>query len=262
MHGIGNDFVILDARQSPISLKEKDARHIADRHRGVGCDQIIIMEEASAADIRMRIVNADGSESGNCGNAARCVASLLLAGLEKDEVSIAITDGTLTARKKGALIEVDMGEPKLEWKEIPVSHECDTLHLNIGAGQLHDPVGVSMGNPHAVFFVEDVDAVDLHHAGPMLEDHSMFPERANIGVAEVVDRKTIKLRVWERGAGETQACGSGACAALVAAVRRELTDREAVIQLPGGELTITWDKAGSVLMAGEVALSFYGELLA
>lgn len=261
MQGAGNDFVIIDARESAFPLTKEGVIAVSDRHIGVGCDQLIVTRRSIRADCSMQIFNPDGSESGACGNATRCVASLLLEELQKPDVSIETQFGVLHASAaKNGEIEVNMGTARLGWKDIPLSKELNTLHLGIGNEILQDPVGVSMGNPHAVFFVPDVDAVDLHRLGPKLECDALFPERVNIGVAQVISPGELKLRVWERGAGETLACGSGACAAVVAAHRRELTNNEVAVTLPGGVLTITWKESGEVLMRGPAATCFTGVL--
>lgn len=263
MHGLGNDFVVLDAREAPLSMGETRARAIADRNTGVGCDQLIVVEPSSAnsADAFMRIHNADGSEVDACGNATRCVAALIMAEGNSSKAVIETGAGLLYAsRDKGDLIRVAMGEVKLDWFDIPVSEEMDTLHLGLKEGPLKDPVGVNVGNPHAVFFVEDVDAIPLTEVGPTIERHRLFPERVNVGVAQIQSRSSIRLRVWERGAGITQACGTGACAALIAASRRDLTDRTAEVILDGGALTIEWADDNHVHMTGPVATSFTGVL--
>lgn len=261
MHGIGNDFVIIDARKNSISLKQDDVIRISDRHYGIGCDQLIVMKLSGNADCFMQIFNPDGSESGSCGNATRCVASLLMEESGKNETTIETLAGVLRAtRAENGEVAVDMGVAHLGWQDIPLSKELNTLHLGIGREILQDPVGVSMGNPHAVFFVPDVDVVDLARLGPLLEHDPLFPQRANIGVVQVVSQEKIRLRVWERGAGETLACGSGACAALVAANRRELTSSKAEVHLAGGRLIITWREDGHVIMQGPAAKSFRGVL--
>lgn len=263
MHGAGNDFVVLDARTRPLEITPARARALADRQTGIGCDQVIVLEGAqnARADVFMRIFNPDGSEAGACGNATRCIAHAIMSETGNKSVTVETISGLLEAGKAdGGLYTVDMGEAKLDWRDIPLSEDKDTLNLGIGSDALDDPVGVSMGNPHAVFFVDDADAIDLGRAGPALEHHPLFPERANIGVAEVRNRGEIRLRVWERGAGETLACGSGACAALVAAARRDLTERKAVVLVNGGRLTIEWLPSGHVLMTGPVALSFRGTI--
>jgi diaminopimelate epimerase len=262
MHGLGNDFVIFDARKSPLTLTPEQCRHIAHRQTGVGCDQIIVMENSEQADCFMRIYNSDGSFSGACGNATRCVADRLMKENGKDAVTIETLRGVLPAlRETSGEITVDMGRPLLRWDDIPLARECDTLHVPMASGALSDGVGVSMGNPHVVFFVPDPYAIDLARDGKALEHDPLLPERGNIGVAAIKDRSHITLRVWERGSGETLACGSGACACLVAAVRRNLTDRKAAISLPGGVLTIEWREADNhVWMTGAVAEVFEGKV--
>ena len=263
MHGLGNDFVVIDARAQPLVLDDGLARRIADRRTGIGCDQLIVIEPAKdgLADAFMRIRNADGGEVEACGNAARCVASLLMAEKGQDHAVIETVVGLLDAEAAaGGRVAVDMGEAKLDWREIPLSQPMDTLHLGISLGQLADPVGVSMGNPHAVFFVPDAEAVDVAALGPPLERHTLFPARANIEVAQILSPTRVRMRVWERGVGITRACGTGACATLVASVRRGLTERKANIVLDGGELEIEWMKDGHVMMTGPVATAFTGTL--
>ena len=263
MHGLGNDFVIIDTRTAPLVLDDARARSIADRHTGVGCDQLILIEPpvSENADVFMRIRNNDGGEVGACGNATRCVAALLMRESGRDEVRIDTDGGVLVASNGGdALVTVDMGPPKLDWRDIPLAHEADTLELDLAAGSLSGPVAVSMGNPHAVFFVDDADAVPLADVGPTLEHHEMFPQRANIGVAQILDEGRMRLRVWERGAGITQACGTGACAAVVAANRRGLVGRRVETVLDGGSLVIAWREDGHVTMTGPVATAFTGVL--
>lgn len=263
MHGLGNDFVVLDARASGLALTPAEVRAIANRNRGVGCDQLIVVENArnQISDAWMTIYNPDGSQSGACGNATRCVAWLLMNQTGRDKVVIETQAGLLDGETRGErLVAVDMGRARLDWRDIPVGEAVDTLHMGIGAGPLHDPVGVNMGNPHAVFFVDDVNAVDLAAVGPALENHPIFPERANIEIAQVLSPERIRMRVWERSAGITQACGSGACATLVAAARRGLTGRKAEVVLDGGTLVIEWLADDHVLMTGPVALTFAGRL--
>jgi diaminopimelate epimerase len=265
MHGLGNDFVVLDARAVPLALAVGQRRAIADRKTGVGCDQLIVIEPARdpGADAVMRIYNPDGGEAEACGNATRCVARLLMDEQRRDRVVIQTVAGLLDAQAAaGGLISVDMGPARLAWHEIPLREACDTLSVPVEAGPLARPTCVSMGNPHAVFFVADAGAIDLEALGPTLEHDAMFPERANIGVAEVRTPHRLRLRVWERGVGITLACGSGACAALVAANLRGLTGRRATIEVDGGELAIEWLRNGHVMMTGPVATSFAGELSA
>ncbi|EWY40365.1 diaminopimelate epimerase [Skermanella stibiiresistens SB22] len=266
MHGLGNDFVVIDARSGNLSLNEAQARAIADRRLGVGCDQFIVIEppRTSGATAFMRIRNPDGSESGACGNATRCVAHLLMTESGRTTTVVETIAGLLPASLEAdGLVTVDMGPPRLDWRDIPLAGPADTLRLDdVVEGPYAGPTAVSMGNPHAVFFVDDVAAVPLERVGPRLEHHPAFPERANIEFAQVLTPTRIRMRVWERAAGITQACGSGACAVQVAAFRRGLVERRAEVVLDGGGLTIEWREDGHVLMTGPIALSFTGELSA
>ncbi len=261
MHGLGNDFVVIDARRTPLSLTRAQAAAIADRHTGVGCDQLLIIEPPrdEHADVFMAIRNTDGGEAEACGNGTRCVASLIMGENGARHTIIETVAGLLDAETADdTLYSVDMGPARLDWRDIPLSQAIDTLHVDVQSGPLSDPVCVNMGNPHAVFFVDDAEAIDLKTHGPVLEHHAMFPQRANIGVAQVIGEDRIRLRVWERGVGETAACGSGACAAVVAAHRRKLTTRSADVVLGGGTLSLQWLPDGHVLMTGPVATSFTG----
>jgi diaminopimelate epimerase len=263
MHGLGNDFVVIDARKRPLALAPDQARAIAARHTGVGCDQIILMEAPpdAAADIFMRIHNADGGEVEACGNASRCVADYLMRESGRGHLIIETVIGLLDAsRAKDGRVTIDMGPARLDWRDIPLAKPMDTLHLDLALGPLEDPAAVNVGNPHAVFFVDDATEIDLASLGPVLERHALFPERANIEAAQILSPSRIRMRVWERGVGITRACGTGACATLVAAARRGLTGRAATVALDGGELEIEWLKDGHVLMTGPVATSFTGEL--
>ena len=263
MHGAGNDFVVIDNRRGELPIAALDMQKLADRQFGIGCDQIVILEPSAKAEVFMRIINADGSVVASCGNASRCVGWLLFSEHEdasKTTVAIETAAGIISAEvHEDNAITIDMGEPRLRWNEIPLAQEMDTLHLNISEGPLSDPVAVSMGNPHAVFFVPEPYDINLRQVGHALERNPLFPERANISVARIESKDQITLRVWERGAGETLACGTAACATLVAAHRRGLTGREATIDLPGGTLFIKWRESDNhVLMTGPVATSFVG----
>ena len=263
MHGLGNDFVVLDARTRPIELDERAARAIADRHTGVGCDQLLVMEPPTqvGADVFMRIRNADGDEVEACGNGTRCIAAALMRETGKNRVVIETVAGLLKASEADAArVTVDMGAARVSWREIPLARECDTLHVPVTLGPLTDPVGTNMGNPHATFFVPDAEAIDVAALGPTLERHAMFPERANIGIASVAGKDRLRFRVWERGVGITIACGTGACAAAVAAARRGLTGRRVTVVADGGPLEIEWRADGHVLMTGPAAVSFTGTL--
>ncbi|MSO75912.1 MAG: diaminopimelate epimerase [Alphaproteobacteria bacterium] len=261
MHGLGNDFVVLDARREAFDLADAAARGIADRHTGVGCDQLIIVRPARQAgtDAYMEIRNADGGEVEACGNGTRCVAALLMAESGRDRVVVETMAGRLDASlAEGGNVTVDMGLARTDWHDIPLAAACDTNHVPLAMGPLSDPVATNIGNPHATFFVADAESVDLASLGPALEHHAMFPKRANIGVAQQLSPGRLRLRVWERGVGITRACGSGAAAAMVAAARRGLTERRAEILLDGGPLRLEWRHDGHVLMTGPVATSFTG----
>lgn len=263
MHGLGNDFVVVDRRLGGAALSPAAVRRIADRHTGVGCDQLLEIEPArnGRAAAFMRIHNADGGEVGACGNGARCVAKLLMGESGEERIVIESRAALLSAEARpGGAVAVDMGEVKTGWREIPLAREADTLHLPLEAGPFRDGVAVNVGNPHAVFFVPDAEAAPLADYGPLLERDPLFPERANIGAAEIKGEGAIRLRVWERGAGLTLACGSGACAALVAANRRGLPGRRARLVLDGGALDVEWRSDNHVVMAGPAETSFTGEL--
>lgn len=263
MHGLGNDFVVFDARCQALRLDRTAVIRLADRHTGVGCDQLIVLEApgAAAAQVVMRIYNPDGSSAEACGNATRCIAWLLSREGGDPRISIETIGGLLEAEiRPDGHVAVDMGIPRTDWREIPLARPEDTIRVDLAVGTLAEPVCTNIGNPHATFFVEDPEVVDLAQFGPVLERHPLFPERANIGLAAVRDRNHLRLRVWERGAGITRACGTAACAALVAAHRRKLTEHRAVVELDGGNLEIDWRADGHVMMTGPAALSFEGTL--
>jgi diaminopimelate epimerase len=253
MHGCGNDFVILDERRGAPGVTPAVAAALADRHTGIGCDQVIVLE--AGEPVFMRIYNPDGSEAGACGNATRCVAAILMSETSWRGVTIRTVSGDLPAvRRDDGLIEVDMGRARLDWADVPLARPMDTLRLELPG----EPAAASLGNPHVTFFGAELDSIA--ERGPALEHDTLFPQRANIGFARVLDPSTIRLRVWERGAGLTLACGSGACAALVNAHRRGLTLRRARVIVDGGDLDIAWREDGHVLMAGPVATAFRGEV--
>lgn len=262
MHGCGNDFVVMDERAWSLRLTQARAAAIADRKRGIGCDQLITLEPApvgSVADVFMRIHNPDGSEAGSCGNATRCVAMLLTGEDGRARHIVRTTGGDLSCDvdEMGGIV-VDMGQPKTDWREVPLAREMDTLHVELVGEGVSDPAAVSIGNPHATFFVDDLGAVPVERIGPLLERDALFPQRANIGFAQMRGRDAMRLRVWERGAGLTLACGSGASAAWVNAVRRGLADRKGTIDVDGGQLVIEWTEEGRVLMTGPATLAFRG----
>lgn len=260
MHGLGNDFIIFDAREDDLALADDVVRALSDRRRGIGCDQLIILRASDAADVFMEIRNADGGRVGACGNATRCVGQILLHETGQENVSIETDAGLLSAETADLGISVNMGPARLHWDEIPLATETDTVSIEFAMGPLFGPTCVNMGNPHAVFFVEDTDAIDLPYWGPKVESASMFPERVNASVA-TVKGDTIRLRVWERGAGITDACGTAACASVVAASRLGLIGRKATVILDGGPLEIEWLADGTVQMAGAATLSYRGEVL-
>ena len=263
-HGLGNDFVVFDARVSPLGLTPAAVRRVADRRVGVGCDQLIVIgpsDDHPAADATMTIFNADGSEVGACGNATRCVARLIAEDLGRDHVVIATRAGRLECRLcPDGTVTVDMGPARLRWDMIPLTDNVDTLSIPLGIGDLPPAVAVNVGNPHAVFAVDDAEAVDLAGLGPLIEHYPLFPERTNVEFISRLSNDRLRMRVWERGVGITRACGTGACAAAIAAARLGLTGRECTVTLDGGDLLIAWREDGHVEMTGPVAVSFSGLL--
>ena len=254
MHGLGNDFVILDARDGAVEMDAARARAIADRRTGIGCDQVILLERSDVADVRMRIWNADGGEVEACGNATRCVALM-----EGGEVRIETAGGILEGRANGSAATIEMGAPRFGWDEIPLAYAMDTSAMPVAWDGLETPAAVNVGNPHVIFFVDDVDAVDLEQLGPEIEHDPLFPDRVNVNVAAVEDG-ALRLRVWERGVGETLACGTGACASAVAAIRRQLVSSPVEVRLKGGALDIEWAPGGTIRMSGPATHVFTGEL--
>ena len=253
MHGLGNDFVIVDARETPFDVPPALAKAIADRHTGVGCDQLIVLEPSAIADLRMRIWNSDGGEVESCGNATRCVVQLT--GAKR----IDSDGGLLEGAALGAEVEVSIGEPRFGWDDIPLAYPADTNPLPLAWGSLAEPIALNVGNPHVVFFVDDVDAVPIEDIGPEIETDTAFPERINVNVAEV-DGDGIRLKTWERGAGLTLACGTGACATAVAAIRSKRVNSPVTVRMPGGSLTIAWQPAQPIRMRGRATHVFEGEL--
>lgn len=268
MNGLGNDFAIFDSREQPLSLSAEQAAFVANREDGVGCDQVIVLEPSSKADVFMRILNADGSEVDACGNATRCVGRIVAGELNRAGVTIETNAGVLVAQIIGQdQVTVDMGVPKFDWQDIPLMEEFrDTRMIELQIGPIDDPVlhspsVVNVGNPHCIFWVKDIEAYDLAKFGPMLENHPMFPERANISLAQVTSKNSLILQVWERGAGLTEACGTAACAAAVTAARKKLTGRNVAVSLPGGDLQIHWREADDhILMTGPIELEFKGQI--
>ena len=260
MHGLGNDFVIIDSRNNQFLLNEEKIKLIANRRYGIGCDQIIEMDHSSRADIFMRIFNSDGSETNSCGNAARCVASLLFASSPKKTVFIETNSGILKgASLENGNVKIDMGKPKFNWKDIPLKH--NKTKIDFPEFSLKSGITVNMGNPHIVFFIEDLDKVDMNKIGPKIEHNSLFPERINVEICQILDKNKIRSKIWERGVGLTLACGSGACAVLVAACKEKLTGNKAKVLLDGGSLEICWNYSSDkhVIMSGPTSVSFIGD---
>lgn len=264
MHGLGNDFVIFDARKEHMKLKQNTIKYISNRETGVGCDQIAIINppKSKDTDCFMLIYNADGSEVGACGNVTRCVASLLIKDLNKDKVSIeTIEDILICTKSDNDNITVDMGIPRTKWNEIPLSKEVDTLNLNISKDNVNNPIAVNVGNPHCVFIVENIDDINIEKLGSYFENHELFPKRTNVEFIKIIDKSTIRMKVWERGTGITKACGTGACASFVAANRKGLVDDKAKIILDGGELEISINnETGHIFMTGSATYVFKGDI--
>ena len=253
MHGLGNDFVLFDARATPLVLTAQQVRGLADRHTGIGCDQLFVLEASTRADAFMRIWNADGGAVEACGNGARCVA----AWLGGDPV-VDTAGGLLRAQAGDAAATVDMGVPRFDWDAIPLAYAMDTRDLPLAWDGLSRPAAVNVGNPHVVFVVDDLDTVPLAVLGPVIEHDAAFPARVNVGVAQVIDRTHLRLCVWERGAGLTRACGTGAVAAAVTCMRRGLAEREVCVTLPGGDVTVAWQADDHATLAGPAVTVFEG----
>ncbi len=254
MHGLGNDFVVLDARVGDLPpVSRALAAGLADRRTGIGCDQLLVLEPSARADLFMRIFNADGSEAGACGNASRAIALM-----EGGMLRIETASGVIEAQPADAGIAVEMGAPRFDWDAIPLAYPMDTLAMPVAWGELASPAAVNVGNPHVVFFVPDQEHIALETLGPEIESDPLFPDGVNVNLATLLSRTAISLRVWERGAGLTRACGTGACATAVAAMRRGLVDQEVEVRLPGGALQIAWDGGERLLMTGPAAESFRG----
>lgn len=253
MHGLGNDFVIIDARNDGLTMTTSKAAAIAHRHHGIGCDQLIILRQSAVADVKMQIFNADGSEVEACGNATRCVAKLL-----GDTTSIETAGGLISGAATSDGASVDMGKPSFDWQKIPLAYALDTANMPVGWEMLDDAAAVNVGNPHIIFFVDDVDAIELDRLGPMIETDPLFPEKINVNVAHIAEGEIV-LRVWERGVGLTQACGTGACATAVAAIQRNLVHSPVNVHLPGGMLTISWQAGSNMIMQGPTSYVFSGQ---
>jgi diaminopimelate epimerase len=254
MHGLGNDFAIFDAREAPLAIDEAMARKIADRREGIGCDQLILLEPSTTADLKMRIWNHDGVEVESCGNASRCVVALTGA------KTIETSGGPVTGAADGSEVEVTLGQPKFGSADIPIAYSMDTMDLPMGWGELDHGVALNIGNPHLVFFVENTETVDLNELGPRIEHDPAFPERINVNVASVQPDGSLKLRTWERGSGLTLACGTGACATGVAAIKSKRVTSPVKVAMRGGALTIAWAPGEEVRMTGAATHVFTGEI--
>lgn len=254
MHGLGNDFVVLDGRAAPLPpVAPQFARALADRRTGIGFDQMVVLEPSDVADFRARFINADGSEVQSCGNASRAIGLL-----HGRAAQVETAGGLLSIRPDAAGIAVNMGIPQFEWDAIPLAYAMDTLTMPVGWNGLDGPAAVNVGNPHVVFFVNDLAPADLGTIGPIIENDPLFPERINVNLAHVASRQHIVLRVWERGAGLTRACGTGACATAIAAMRRGLADRRVTVTQGGGDLVIEWLADGAIMMTGPAEESYRG----
>jgi diaminopimelate epimerase len=253
MHGLGNDFVIVDAREQELAVGETLARALCDRRTGIGCDQLILLEPSDRADLRMRIWNSDGGEVESCGNATRCVVALTGA------KTIDTAGGLLSGESIGGEVEVSIGEPRFGWDEIPLAYSMDTAALPMAWSELERPMAVNVGNPHLIFFVENLNGVPVEELAPHIEHDAAFPERINVNVAEV-ENGGIRLRTWERGAGLTLACGTGACATAVAAIKSKRSQSPVTVMMPGGSLTIAWAPGEPVRMRGAATHVFSGEV--
>jgi len=253
MHGLGNDFAIFDARETPLAMSERLARALADRRTGIGCDQLIVLEASQVADLRMRIWNHDGGEVESCGNASRCVVALTGA------KSIETDGGLVGGVAAGNEIEVTIAEPRFGWAEVPLAYAMHTAALPMAWGELEKPMALSVGNPHLVFFVADAEAIPLDGLGPLIEHDPAFPERINVNVAQL-GGGGIRLRTWERGAGQTLACGTGACATAVAAIASKRAQSPVKVTMPGGSLTIGWAPGEPIRMRGAATHVFTGEI--
>lgn len=254
MHGLGNDFVVLDARTGTVPpIDAPLAAALADRRTGIGCDQLIVIEPSQVATFRMRIFNADGGEVEACGNATRAVGVL-----HGSAATIETLGGLLSASPADGGVAVDMGTPRFDWDAIPLAYAMDTLSMPVGWEELDAPAAVNVGNPHVVFFTPDCTAIDLERLGPLIEHDPLFPARVNVNVATIEGRNRIRLRVWERGVGETRACGTGACATAIAAMRRGLVERQVTVSLAGGDLAIGWGEDNRITMTGPAVESYRG----
>jgi diaminopimelate epimerase len=266
MHALGNDFVIFDARREPLSFNARQAAMLVNRHVGIGADQALTLQPSSRADVFLRIQNTDGKDAPACGNATSCVARLLIEEAGQEAVRIETPGGICTARRvDDRRVCLDLGAPDFDWRSFPLANEADLDNLDVSSDPRYPPVvsapsALRVGSPHVVFFVDELDAVAIASIGPQLERHPMFPLGANIGFAQVVDRSTLRLRVWERSAGLTLACGTGSCAAVIAAHRRGYCERSVTVGLDGGDADVEWGDDGRVRLVAATSKSFAGHM--
>lgn len=261
MHGLGNDFIIIDGRSENVQLDKTQIRFLCERRTGIGCDQLVIMNKAKpGGDIALEIFNADGQEVQACGNASRCVAWLLMNETGKNIVKLETASGVLECTRQNNAVCIDMGVPRFQWSEIPLAYQADSTALQLDIkGWDHTGICVNTGNPHIVFFVNDLDKIDIGTLGPKVENHPVFEQKTNVEFARVISPGHIRMRVWERGVGITRACGTGACATAAAAIKQELAHREVTIELDGGNLDISWSRSNNhIYMSGPVSYVFDG----
>ncbi len=253
MHGLGNDFIIVDERIMQVPIDRKKIAAYSNRYTGIGCDQFIILMDSHIADVKMEIYNNDGSKVGACGNASRCVIALL-----GQDASIETEGGLISGQKLDTQVEMNMGTPRFEWQDIPLAYAMDSGNLPVEWEKLNSGFCVNVGNPHIIFFVDDMESIDIKTIGSIIENDAIFPEKINVNIASI-NNGEIDLKVWERGAGLTQACGTGACATAVAAISKKLVSSPVQVNLPGGMLTITWS-GDNILMRGDTVNVFKGEI--
>jgi diaminopimelate epimerase len=260
MHGLGNDFAVFDGRKEDIKFTGFEIQKMSNRHTGIGFDQLLTIKQAKkGGHAYIEIYNANGQEVASCGNGIRCVASLIMKELNINEVSLETLGSTAQAKHaENDQISVNMGQPKLKWSEIPLKAKNNTTEVNLVIDNLPKPVAVNMGNPHIIFFVDNVNDIEIMKLGPIIENHPLFPEKTNVEFAEVLDRMNVRMQVWERGSGRTMACGTGACAVGVASILRGLTEHKVKIELDGGYLFIEWNDKKDVIMTGPTSVVFTG----
>jgi diaminopimelate epimerase len=262
MHGCGNDFVIIGGQNNNTALTQDEIQKIANRRTGIGCDQLIIINPSKQADCKLNIYNANGLEAEACGNGSRCVASLLFQQKQSNSATIETKTRIITATKSAnGSVSVNMGKPKFDWQDIPMANYAEVENIHLGYKTIANPLTVNVGNPHIVFFVENIDEINLEEIGKKFKQDKLFPEGVNVNIAQLEGDKNLALRIWERGVGETLACGTGACATAIGAIKRNLTTSdEVLVKLKGGKLRISWNKDKSITMTGDAVTSFKGSI--